>query len=337
MILFFIVIGLCQSKLLDGYAFPVYTTEFCPRNQKEWSERSLALNCTDGNAFMCFPNGNLTQLLEFCYKESKIRIQEGICLFLYKRYSLLDAYDCRGFTYGCPTASHFSDEIYKYPSCVSLGEGCFLSEPSCSRHTLPVQSFEDNDLVRIVIPLGITTLVIAIIIFVLYHKRKSVSQFLRRIFRIKSRETNDDLYHGPFLYNHTEFSLIPEEAAIQMDIEDLEKHGVLIYVSDTDRIEVGRRMKLIEESGKFGESRYVSPLDQWEQEEDVSLYIIRQPIGDLSSFIEFLRDRGADLWKRVQQSPEIYFVLYFPKNKWQNHQTILLKYDFFNKAKVKTI
>lgn len=133
MILLFIVIGLCQSKLLDGYAFPVYTTEFCPRNQKEWSERSLALNCTDGNAFMCFPNGNLTQLLEFCYKESKIRIQEGICLFLYKRYSLLDAYDCRGFTYGCPTASHFSDEIYKYPSCVSLGEGCFLSEPSCSR------------------------------------------------------------------------------------------------------------------------------------------------------------------------------------------------------------
>lgn len=40
------------------------------------------------------------------------------------------------------------------------------------RHTLPVQSFEDNDLVRIVILLGITTLVIAIIIFVLYHKRE---------------------------------------------------------------------------------------------------------------------------------------------------------------------
>lgn len=112
---------------------------------------------------------------------------------------------------------------------------------------------------------------------------------------------------------------------------------MLIYVSDTDRIKVGWRMKLIEESGKFGESRYVSPLDQWEKEEDISLYIIREPIGDLSSFFEFLRDKGADLWKRVQQSPEIYFVLYFPKNKWQKHQTILLKYDFFNKAKVKTI
>lgn len=112
---------------------------------------------------------------------------------------------------------------------------------------------------------------------------------------------------------------------------------MLIYVSDTYRIEVGWRMNLIKKSGKFGESRYVSPLDQWEKEEDISLYIIREPIGDLSSFFEFLRDEGADLWKRVQQSPEIYFVLYFPKNKWQKHQTILLKYDFFNKAKVKTI
>lgn len=46
----------------------------------------------------------------------------------------------------------------------------------------------------------------------------AVSQFLRRIFRTKSRETNDDLYHGPFLDNHTEFSLIPEEAASQIGL-----------------------------------------------------------------------------------------------------------------------
>lgn len=37
----------------------------------------------------------------------------GICLFLYKRYSLVDKYDCHGFTHGCPNTSHFSDEIYK--------------------------------------------------------------------------------------------------------------------------------------------------------------------------------------------------------------------------------
>lgn len=155
------------QKLLHGYKFPVYTTEVCPRNQEEWDERSLALNCTESNAFICLPNENLTELLEFCYTESRIRIQEGrnnfktmimlkiktllsdekternfmrklmcfvsvlykcmellfiigICLFLYKRYSLLDAYDCRGFTYGCPTASHFSDEIYKCEYCIQI-------------------------------------------------------------------------------------------------------------------------------------------------------------------------------------------------------------------------
>lgn len=96
-------------------------------------------------------------------------------------------------------------------------------------------------------------------------------------------------------------------------------------------------MKLIEESGKFGESNHVSPLDQWEQEEDKSLYIIREPIGDLSSLFEFLRDKGADLWKRVQQSPKIYFVLHFSKYEWERNQIRLMKYEFFSKAKVKII
>lgn len=49
-------------KLLDGYAFPVYTTKFCQRNQKIWNERSSVLNCTKRNAFLCLPNENLTQL-----------------------------------------------------------------------------------------------------------------------------------------------------------------------------------------------------------------------------------------------------------------------------------
>uniref|UniRef100_A0A8W8M778 Uncharacterized protein n=1 Tax=Magallana gigas TaxID=29159 RepID=A0A8W8M778_MAGGI len=72
------MIRLCQNKLLHGYKFPVYTTEVCPRNQEEWDERSLALNCTESNAFICLPNENLTELLEFCYTESRIRIQEDI-------------------------------------------------------------------------------------------------------------------------------------------------------------------------------------------------------------------------------------------------------------------
>uniref|UniRef100_K1QQ57 Uncharacterized protein n=1 Tax=Magallana gigas TaxID=29159 RepID=K1QQ57_MAGGI len=51
------------------------------------------------------------------------------------------------------------------------------------------------------------------------------------------------------------------------DVEDLEKNGVLIFISD-DKMGIGKRMNLIEESGKFGDSRYISPLVQWEQEDD---------------------------------------------------------------------
>lgn len=65
--------------MLDGYGFPVYTAEFCPRNQIEWNQRSSALNCTEDNGYLCLPNENVTELLEFCYKYPFILIQEGKC------------------------------------------------------------------------------------------------------------------------------------------------------------------------------------------------------------------------------------------------------------------
>lgn len=119
------------------------------------------------------------------------------------------------------------------------------------------------------------------------------------------------------------------------DIDDLETYGVLIFISD-DKIGVGQRMKLIADSEKFGESQYVSPLDQWEPEEDVSLYLVRQPIGELSSLVAFLREKMDDIYKRVT-SQKIYFVLYFKIGEWQRNQVRLLQYDFFKNAKTNMI
>lgn len=99
---------------------------------------------------------------------------------------------------------------------------------------------------------------------------------------------------------------------------------------------VGQRMKFIADNGNFGESRYLSPLDQWEPEEDVSLYLIRQPIEELPSLMDFLRYKEEDLYKRVT-SHEIYFVLYFRNSEWQSNQLRLLKYDFFKNAKTNMI
>lgn len=65
------------QKILEGYRFPVYSTEFCPRNQTEWNERSSGINCNRSNGYMCVPNENFTQLLEFCNEYPLILIEEG--------------------------------------------------------------------------------------------------------------------------------------------------------------------------------------------------------------------------------------------------------------------
>ena len=64
--------------MLDGYRFPVYTTEFCPRNEIEWKNRSSAFNCSKySSSYTCLPNEDITGLLEFCYPLQNIAIEEG--------------------------------------------------------------------------------------------------------------------------------------------------------------------------------------------------------------------------------------------------------------------
>lgn len=67
-------------------------------------------------------------------------------------------------------------------------------------------------------------------------------------------------------------------------------------------------------------------------EEDVSLYLIRQPIGELSSLVAFLPEKMDDIYKRVT-SQKNYFVLYFEIGEWQRNQVRFLKYDFFKNAR----
>ena len=55
-----------------------YTTEFCPRNETEWLERSYLFNCTgEDNTYACFPNDAITELIEFCYPLQIIAIPPG--------------------------------------------------------------------------------------------------------------------------------------------------------------------------------------------------------------------------------------------------------------------
>lgn len=124
---------LYECTKMDGYKFPVYSTEVCPQNETSWIERSSALHCNESKGYTCLPNQDFTHLLEFCYTDRLILIEEGVCLYLVRNISLVNARSCRNFRYGCPTASYLSNRIFEHPSCVSIGDGCFLAEPFCER------------------------------------------------------------------------------------------------------------------------------------------------------------------------------------------------------------
>lgn len=65
------------QRQLNEYAFPVYTTEFCPRNESEWKARSSVFNCPGDYSYACFPNNEITELIEFCYNLPIIAIPNG--------------------------------------------------------------------------------------------------------------------------------------------------------------------------------------------------------------------------------------------------------------------
>lgn len=180
--IFFIIASLNECESLDSYKFPVYTTKLCPQNQKEWKNRSSILNCS-GSSYMCFPNEDLTELLEFCYGTNRTHITPRTCMYLHGRYSVLNGYNCSGFTYGCPSSSYFSDEVYKYHSCLAIKQGYFLAERPCysnssannhtdaksketCNHLDSTPSDERSDVVWIVV---VTLLCVVIAICLIFH------------------------------------------------------------------------------------------------------------------------------------------------------------------------
>ena len=70
---------ICYHKIqrkLSGYKFPV--AEFCPRNETEWLERSSLFNCMgEDTTYACFPNDEITELIECCYPLQIIAIPSG--------------------------------------------------------------------------------------------------------------------------------------------------------------------------------------------------------------------------------------------------------------------
>lgn len=111
----------------------LYTTKSCPKNEIEWKKRSEALKCSKERGYMCLPNAQFTELVELCHIYPQITLIAAVCPFLNTETYFVDEYECDNFIDGCPASAYTSNQIYKYPQCLSIGNGCFLAEPSCNR------------------------------------------------------------------------------------------------------------------------------------------------------------------------------------------------------------
>ncbi|XP_078311118.1 uncharacterized protein LOC144617578 isoform X2 [Crassostrea virginica] len=93
---------------------------------------------------------------------------------------MVDSHDCRVFKFGCPSGSYFGSTVYKYPRCVSIGNGCFLAEPSCESASQQTEQECPQQINRSEIPwipslLGV--LVLCTIAYIVnYRRRKKALQ-----------------------------------------------------------------------------------------------------------------------------------------------------------------
>nr|XP_022337094.1 uncharacterized protein LOC111133218 isoform X6 [Crassostrea virginica] len=170
------------SKETSGYKFPVYSRPYCPRNEKEWNRRKAKLNCSKGT-YACFPNNEFTELIEFCYPylPERFRIEKGVCLYLSKENSKLNDTECKTFEFGCPPDSYSVDELFKYPSCVTVENGCFSADKCCQRsvlntpqHTTPRFDTNQTDWTQIITSIGILLILFinGVVIYVVVNKIK---------------------------------------------------------------------------------------------------------------------------------------------------------------------
>nr|XP_034308574.1 uncharacterized protein LOC117683480 isoform X2 [Crassostrea gigas] len=237
------------TKKIAGYKFPVYSTPFCPRNESEWNNRSLALNCNNTNGYTCLPNEKLTELVEFCYTVPWIWIEEGFCLYLKTKVSYVDAYNCSHFIDGCHNTSYQSRRIFDYPACISLGYGCFLAEQSCKSSpnvNRPEATENDkDDWLLVVFVIGIIVFIISCIsFFILYFYRKRKKCFSGK--RSTSNEgtlTESEERKSLISDTENEKGFSNKKSKIEKDLFDQWKHEDVCFISTKASKEVEKIIK----------------------------------------------------------------------------------------------
>nr|XP_022297019.1 uncharacterized protein LOC111106580 isoform X2 [Crassostrea virginica] len=121
-------------KWASEYDFEVFPVETCPQSNEEWNVRSNVQKCNKTHGYHCVPNKHLTSLIEFCYPGGvRLPFEGGNCLELAAR-GILNQIPCKQtFQNGCPDNFFFSQDLYKYPKCLSINTElrCFDADVEC--------------------------------------------------------------------------------------------------------------------------------------------------------------------------------------------------------------
>ncbi|XP_052678992.1 putative ankyrin repeat protein RF_0381 isoform X2 [Crassostrea angulata] len=119
-----------NQKEVYNYAIDVWPVLSCPNNESEWQAAAVRAGCSGTRGYHCVPDKFHSRLIEFCYNRTRIFVPKEHCLELASN-GVLNYVKCHEFTKGCPENHYFSNEIYKYPFCLSLAFQCFTSDIKC--------------------------------------------------------------------------------------------------------------------------------------------------------------------------------------------------------------
>lgn len=115
------------------YRFKVYPVDKCPMNSSEFEAAATRRNCSDFSRYLCAPDRNLSNLIEFCTDKTISLFEKDNCLRL-EGTGDLNHYRCRNrFISGCPTMPYTDERLFKYPACLDINTefNCFVADKDC--------------------------------------------------------------------------------------------------------------------------------------------------------------------------------------------------------------
>lgn len=145
-VLFLLVItalSIVTGNVIYSYRFKVYPVDRCPLNSTEFEAAARRRNCTGISRYLCAPDKNLTNPIEFCTDVPKSLYGKDNCVRL-EGTGDLNHYNClERFITGCPNTSYTDDNIYENPACLDINKDlhCFVAEKGCKER----QEMTGND------------------------------------------------------------------------------------------------------------------------------------------------------------------------------------------------